>query len=385
VFSPDGGHLAARDGDGAVWVWEVAFLDKGSIPLLGSKGEGGSLVFSPDGSRLAAGGDYGIVRVWEVARPAKEPLALSTGKSTVRSVVFSPDGGHLAARDGDGAVWVWDVAHPAKEPLEIQTVRDLTVSDVAFSLDGPRVATAGSDKMIRVWKAVTSLKGGGEPLKEICSWKRSNASYNLAISRDGQYVATGDDRGIVTIWDVASPDKVPRTFRGSQGRIEDVAFSPRDNHMAVVGADGTIRVFDIIRPEKEVYSLDEAKDTKEVVFSQDGLCVATVALDGKVRIWDRSKSDRVPRTYQVDITRTTTRTRTMSLAFTPDGHRLAVANTAGVMLCDATSGKEILTLKPSVRSQEYYGITFSRDGTLLAATARNAVMFWGVTPLSPEK
>jgi WD40 repeat protein len=379
VFSPQGGHLAAHGDDEIVRVWEVAHLDREPAPLPRSKSKSSSLVFSPDGSHLAAVGERGVVQIWEVAYSVKEPQTLSTGKSLVHNVVFTPDSQRLAGGGDDGVVRVWEVAHPAKEPLEIHTGHDLTVSDVAFSPDGPRVATAGQDGMIRVWKAVTSLKGGEEPLKEICSWKRISASDNLAISRTGQYVATGDLGGMVRIWDVAVPGKAPRVFKGSQGKIIDVAFSPHDDHLAVAGVDRTIRVFDIIQPEKELCSLDEAKDTTEVVFNHDGLCVATVASDGKVRIWDRSRADKVPRSYQV------TMTGIRCLAFSPDGNRLAVANSDGVTLCDATSGERVLALEQSNKSQLYYSLTFSPTGTLLAATTNNAVMFWGVTPLPSQK
>lgn len=69
-----------------------------------------------------------------------------------------------------------------------------SVERVAFSPDGRRLATAGADKVVRVWDAET-----GKELKALPSPGRVTV---VAFSPDGKSLAAGSMDGSIRIWAV---------------------------------------------------------------------------------------------------------------------------------------------------------------------------------------
>jgi RNA polymerase sigma factor (sigma-70 family) len=206
AFSPEGKTLAilyAGDKDrdrkvdglnGGVRLFDVG-RGEAIRSVRGHKHLALSLAFSPDGNLLATGGSQhdNDVRLWNVAA-GKELRVIKTG-AIVPAVAFSPDGKTLATGQGDGQVGLWDVA-TGKQMRVLAGATDVAVT-LAFSPDGGLIAAAGPVEKdgkrphgVRLWSADRS-----EPIR---SWDGTGVSVGFAP--DGKRIAILGMDGTVRLW-----------------------------------------------------------------------------------------------------------------------------------------------------------------------------------------
>jgi WD40 repeat protein len=152
AFSPDGARLAAGTGVQTVHVWD---LRKTNTPILQLPVPGGDnarfLAFSSDGSRLAAAGNGSSVAVWDLRKPSDPALQLQGQAMPRFAMAFSPDATRLAASAGAG-LQIWDLRNPGALSVLLKSPSRGTTTAVAFSLDGLRLTSGGSNDRVAVWR-----------------------------------------------------------------------------------------------------------------------------------------------------------------------------------------------------------------------------------------
>lgn len=103
--------------------------------------------FSDDGRCLAAGDNEGVVAVCN-ARTWKRTALARLGRDAVYDRAFSDDGEHIAARMSSGDLGVIDLRNGSSTSL---TGSSQDVNAVAWSHDGTRLASGGTDQKVRLW------------------------------------------------------------------------------------------------------------------------------------------------------------------------------------------------------------------------------------------
>ncbi|MFI5458781.1 MAG: WD40 repeat domain-containing protein [Isosphaerales bacterium] len=183
------------------------------------------------------------------------------------------------------------------------------VSCLAFSPDGKLFATGGGAEkkgFIILRDAVSQ-----QPLSRPPLLKRGDRVTALAFSLDGKWLASGDDAGIVLVWEVGSLNRGIRlvnTFdTPHKGGVKGLAFSPSVAGMLATagkdeaaGGSDSIRLWDVASGKNLTVLPLESHKVTCMAFSPDGKSLAAGGqdsrggeLNGKVQSWsvDPTKPD----------------------------------------------------------------------------------------------
>jgi WD40 repeat protein len=110
------------------------------------------------------------------------------------------------------------------------------MNDVDFSADGARVVATGLAGTIFVWNVRTHV------LER--SIVHHDALISIRLSPDGRQIATGDLKGNLDLWDVASGAHLG-TLGGQNGYVGSVTWSPDGRDLMTTSTDGKFRIWDV--------------------------------------------------------------------------------------------------------------------------------------------
>ena len=280
---------------------------------------------SPDGRYLATGCYDNKIRVWDVAkaRPIQEfeaqgwSAAESIGPR--KAVGFSPDGKWLATLGKDGV--------QIRETTGWSVVKELksAVAPLGYSADGKWLVTGGTNGMV-FWSAadwsprvLTNVFATGNAFalapdgtKLACYYIRSEEinetaqariefwdvrtstrrviegtsfTQSLAISPDGKWLAYGNLRGEVCLWNLAAWAPGIR-FAAHQAGIWGLAFSPDGKRLATGASDQQIHIWETGTTNLLATRHGHENEIESVEFSRDGQKLLSSSLDGTAKLWD---------------------------------------------------------------------------------------------------
>lgn len=212
VFSPDGRWLASAGNDRRVQLWDIQSDWRGE-PLDEPSSNPGQLAFSPDGRWLARVGFDNALRLYDVSQRAFN-RTLSCPCVDMRAVAFSPDGERIAAGGRNGVVRVWKLTDGSS--LAQQRLHGRRIRSLLFTEDGRELISAGEDGMLRKWDIL------GERVDDFP--RVSGRILAVAQCGDGR-LATGGSDNLIRIWSVAERRQL-ETLPGHTGSVAALAWNP---------------------------------------------------------------------------------------------------------------------------------------------------------------
>jgi RNA polymerase sigma factor (sigma-70 family) len=359
-------------------------------------GEVRCLALSGDGKILATGADQDTkVRLWD-AQTLRPVAALAGHRSFVNCVAISSDGRWLASGSAYGDFLMWDLrTTPPKGPTSVATHGaensfNNLIHAVAFSHDGKRLAVAGSGKSVAGFDTSGSTVVERGVLPGIDQEVRS-----LTFSHDGTMLAlAGLDDQSVRLWDLGGNQPREKATLMAQRGVSG-AFSPDGKTLAILNQDGHVHRWDVSRPQP----IDQGvlsgrgmmlggarlriKDQAMVVFAPDGKALASTMFDGRVQLWDMKANPPSVRAILLPDGGTLVGRQspgTGPLAFSPDGQTLFSGGADHLVRAwNVTAAEPQENLKPDGPIGGLAAVAFSPDGRRLAVSDSAFVRIWNLT------
>jgi WD40 repeat protein len=343
AYDPARRRIATAGADGELALWDVR--NPARTRLLTTAGPASppglagtvwfSVAIEPLRGLVAAGDGYGRLRIWRQEGDSLSAVDLAIPDAPadtarlISGLAFDSAAGLLAVARSDGSLGLWDVGGTLAEgdlpgPLLEAAAHGSAANRVGFA--GPAQAvTTGDDGHVVRWRFLGTLAPplpfrparGSEPYSVFSadgeflaswdernivtvrdvrsrssigrvSWDPARRIWTTAVARDGEQLATGDETGTVAVWQTRTARQLLPPLDAHAGNVTALAFDPLSGRWLLSGAvDGSVLLIRLDGGPFMARPLGRL-DAQVSAFavSSDGSTVAAVpSTQGNVRLW----------------------------------------------------------------------------------------------------
>jgi WD40 repeat protein len=321
-----------------------------------------SIQFDPSGRRIILTGDKYVV----VLDLRGELLSTNlTAHDFVNKASISPDGRLIASATNDGEVLVAYSNRANYRPLRSLSGHGAALNDVSFSATGNKIATAGADGTVRIWRLPKLTRSWGDQWGAWSLWARFTSSGEVAVALASGEVRLVNARTGAVVWHGQAVD---------WNTLQSLDVSP-DGLSVVVGGTwmATPKVLHLdggaspkFRPPHKPFYLTRARWSPSpalpliVAGDRNNRVVAWEAEDGGPPVWKRKLGS----AYE----------EVVDLEFSRHARTLVVVSSDGrLRVLDPQDGRELSTVTVGLVSD----VAVSSDGRFAATAGEDqSVRIW---------
>jgi WD40 repeat protein len=400
-FSPDGKTLYATSLDRSWRAWNVS--DGALRTAVSASAPLTSLALNKQGTQLIAGGADGMIRLYAVSTAASDKSKLlrewKAGDKPITSLALVMSAGEkLITGSEDHSVRIWQIAS-GKQLAKFD--HDGPVTAVAVRPDGQVFASAGANRVTRLWKTA-----GGPRIAEIIG---SLSADRVVVKRKeaetivGEHLATAAARMNATRQELKERQEALKKADEAQTASAKALADFTAKEKTAADAVGAAKKSSQAQPkdaalkkkledaEKALTSLDEAKRNAanaaaSAVRNHEATKKALAAAEAKLKEAEtlekelkatRQQAAKAVASAKVDAINRTLPVR--SIAFSPDGNVLAIAgDDPEIQLCDAHTARPLEALSGHLAAVAR--LAFGKGSTLISAGADKKLVAWETNP-----
>lgn len=292
-FNPAGDRVLTVDKKGAVQLWDA---DSGNaigktmqVELQGSPAwYKPSAAFNPNGKGFLLAGWNGAVKFFDNRGKKAGPVVYLEGLGA--RAVYSPDGSQVlvSVTSGGSTGLVRVLKGRAHAPLKFKIKTDARIAVMAFSADGSRFLTGGTDGVLRVWDAQNGQAVGQH-------YWAGEIITAAAFDPQDRTLAAGSRDGLACLWDLAPTRKIEvsalqwnASGREHFHKIQTHTLLSPDGKQVLTYGGKVACLWDAATGKGEGGVLETGGTILRSVFNPDGSRLLTCCSNNEARLWDLS-------------------------------------------------------------------------------------------------